>query len=190
MYPDGRTLRTFSILAVSFTVVVLLLPGLFVSSSSSSLTITSSSSSTATAQQSSFQSANSEILSAYAQISSIEHNGGNASNLVSELNVAISLYNKAEIENSTNPSQAAIDVQKATQIASDVHSQAVPLVQKADSQRTLQTSAEIGGSAVVIIVAVLVYIFGGRIYDWIWLYQRRDYVILLVKKTRGNSESG
>jgi competence protein ComGC len=175
------TTRTFLILAISLAVVLLLLSSLFVSFSSTSSTTT-------TASQSSFQSANSEILSAYAQIYNIEHNGGNASDLVSEINVAISFYNRAVDENSTNPSQAAQDLQNATEIASSVQSQAIPLAEKAESQRTLQTVAEIGGSVVVIIVAVLVYIFGGRIYDWIWLYQRRDYSILV--KRRGNRESG
>jgi F0F1-type ATP synthase assembly protein I len=155
---------------------VLLVCFLFLVSSSSII-------STGQSLQSNFQDASSAIVAAYAQIRTIEQNGGNPTTLAARLNVAISLYNKAEVENGTNQSQASLDFQNATQIANSVRTQALPIAQAAESQKKLQDSFAIGESAAVIIGTILVYFFGGRIYDWTWLYQRKKYVVRRIRRS-------
>lgn len=174
----GRT-TILTVLVISIAITLFLASGLHFSFSSSS--------STTSVQQSDFQNTNSEILTAYSQIYNVEHNGGNATSLINELNVAITLYDKAQSENATNPTQAALDLENASSIASLVQNEGAVLAQKASAQKTLQYSVEIGESIVVIIAAVLAYVFGGRIYDWIWLYQRKDYSIAIVRREKVES---
>jgi hypothetical protein len=133
--------------------------------------------SSAQTTQTNFQNANSAISAAYVQIYNIQHNGGNASIFAARLNVAIGLYNKAELENASNPSQAALDLENATQIANSVQSQASPVAQKFEAQKEQQNFFSIGASVAVVVATILIYFFGGRIYDWIWMYQRKDYVV-------------
>ncbi len=136
--------------------------------------------------QASFQTANNAIISAYSQVRTIAHDGGNATIFVARLNLAINLYNKAQSENVSNPSQALSDLQNATQIANSVQNEATPIAQKLEAQTQNQNYVEIGGSVAVVIAATLAYFYGGALYDWIWLYQRRDsYIVVVTKNENG-----
>src|SRR5579872_1048915 len=67
-----------------------------------------------------FSNAHSAISSAFVALKSAEGRGGNVSFLTDQLNTALVLLQRAQIENSTNPEQATVDLQNATQIASVV----------------------------------------------------------------------
>ncbi len=74
------------------------------------------------ASQTDFSITNSAITSAFVATHIAEEKGGNVSSLVTMLNEALTLVQKAQSENSSNPSQAAIDLQNATQLAQQVSS--------------------------------------------------------------------
>src|SRR5487761_86650 len=67
-----------------------------------------------------FSSASNAIDSAYVSVHSAEESGGNVSSLVNQLDSALALVQRAQSENATNPSQATLDLQNATQIAQKV----------------------------------------------------------------------
>jgi hypothetical protein len=143
-------------------------------------------SSSSQTSQASFQTANNAILSAYSQVRTIAHDRGNATIFVAKLNLAINLYNKAQGENASDPSQALSDLQNATQIANSVQNEAAPIARQLETQRQNENYLEIGGSVAVVVAATLVYFYGGALYDWIWLYQRRDsFIVVVTKKENG-----
>jgi hypothetical protein len=129
------------------------------------------------ANQKDFLNANNLIISAYVDLHTAEQQGGNVSSLVVQLNAALSLYEKAQQENLTNPNQATIDLTNASQIASNVTTEYVQLGQASASVRIAQqTNAEVE-STLVIIGAALVYVFGPIIYRRLWLYVYRDFLV-------------
>jgi hypothetical protein len=135
------------------------------------------------ASTSDFSSANSTINSAYTATLTAEQKGGNVSQLVTQLNIAISLFQKATQENSTNPSGAISDLQNATRLAQGVIGDA-SVVSAAGSASVQSRDALSISSAVAIgIIAVLIYIFGGRIYRRLWYLLYKDY--LVVAPTNG-----
>ncbi len=129
------------------------------------------------AQSSEFASTNQQIQSAFVAINVAETAGANVSSLVSELNASLQLVQKAQLENSSSPGLASADLQNASQIASNVQSQAVVLKQDAIQVRNTQT-IEIGIEVGVIIVAtILILIYGDRIYRRLWLFVYRNFVL-------------
>jgi len=129
------------------------------------------------ASQSDFSTASNAITSAFVATHSAEEKGGNVSLLVTKLNAAVGLVQKAQSENSSNPSQASADLQNATQLAEQVSSDSAGIGQSGASARSTQTDESIGASATIITVAILIYIFGGRIYRRAWLYLYKDFIV-------------
>lgn len=140
----------------------------------SSVVISSSSEAASPAQ---FSSTNSAIASAFVAAQSAEEKGGNVSGLVVILNEALGLVQNAESENATNPTQASTDLQNATTLAEMVSSEAVQIGQSGAAARMTRVMESIGASAVIVVVAVLIYIFGDRIYRRIWFYIYRDFIV-------------
>jgi len=127
--------------------------------------------------QAQVSSANSEVQSAFASAYSAEKSGGNVSSLDAKLNTAIQLVQKAETENATNPSQAAADLQNATAVAQGVIAESPSVSQAGSAARQTTEITSVGGASAIVVVAALVYVFGGRIYRMAWLRLHRDYVV-------------
>jgi len=83
----------------------------------------------AAASENDFSNTNSLITAAYIGMYSAEQKGGNVSSLVVQLNAALSLYYKAQQENFTEPNQASIDLNNATQLANNVSSESTQIGQ-------------------------------------------------------------
>ena len=122
-------------------------------------------------------SATGAIQSAFASTLSAEKSGGNTSSLVAQLNAAIQLVQKAESENATEPAQAAADLQNATAIAQSVMAESPSVGQAGSAARQTTEATSVGAASVIILVAALTYIFGGRAYRMAWLRTHRDYVV-------------
>jgi hypothetical protein len=129
------------------------------------------------ASQSDFSTVSNAITSAYVATHNAELKGGNVSSLITKLNAAVDLVQKAQAENSSDASQASADLQNATQLAEQVSSDSAGIGQSGASARSTQTDESIGASAAIIAVAILIYIFGGRIYRRAWLYLYKDYIV-------------
>ena len=129
------------------------------------------------ASQSEFSTASNAITSAFVSTHSAELKGGNVSSLVTKLNAAVGLVQKARLENSSNPAQASADLQNATQLAGQVSGNSAGIGQSGASAKSTQMDESVGASAAIIAVAILIYIFGGRIYRMAWLYVYGDYVV-------------
>ena len=124
-----------------------------------------------------FSNANSAINSAFSATYSAAENGGNVSALVAQLNGALGLYQKAERENATNSSQASLDLQNVIAIADQVSASAASTKAFGSSAKQMQYIESFGASAAIIVIAILIYIYGGRIYHEIWFYLFRDYKV-------------
>jgi len=124
-----------------------------------------------------FSAADRMIQSAFIATYKAEQNGGNVSSLVFELNEAIRLVQKAQAENSTNPLQATQDLQSANQIAENVLSESSFVSKEGASIRETKMIEAVGGAVAVIAAAVLIYIYGDKVYRRIWLFVYRDYVV-------------
>ena len=124
-----------------------------------------------------FSSANSAIASAFAATSAAEQRGGNVTSLTTMLNEATILVQKAQSENSANPSQATLDLQNATQIANKVSSLAPSVGNSGAFAKEVQTAESIGASIGIVVGAILLFIFGERLYRILWFYLYRNYTL-------------
>ncbi|MHB1907960.1 MAG: hypothetical protein ACYCQJ_03695 [Nitrososphaerales archaeon] len=124
-----------------------------------------------------FSSANNAIASAFAATSAAEQRGGNVTGLTTMLNEAAILVQKAQSENSTNPNQSTLDLQNATQIANKVSSLAPSVGDSGAFAKEVQTAESIGASIGIVVGAILLYIFGERLYRVFWLYLYRNYTL-------------
>src|SRR5487761_520560 len=126
------------------------------------------------ASSSDFASANSAINSAFIATHNAEQSGGNVTGLIAKLEISLGLVQKAQVENVTNPSPALADLQNATQIANQVSAQAPAIMQAGSSARQTLYGESIGSAVAILVLASLVYIYGGRIYHLIWFYLYRN----------------
>ena len=133
------------------------------------------------AAASDFSSANSAINSAYTATLAAQQKGGNVSQLVSQLNSAISLLQKASRENSTNPSGALSDLQNATRIAGGVITQAPSIAAVGSASIQSRDVLSISSAVAIGIIALLLYIFGERIYRRLWYYLYKEYLVVPAK---------
>ncbi len=132
------------------------------------------------ATQAQVSSANSQIQSAFVAVHGAEKSGGDVSSLVSQLNDAVSLVGAAQAENSTNPAQAAADLANATSIAQVVSAAAGPVGQRGASVRQAQGLLSVGSAAAIVVVAVMIYVYGDRVYRRAWLRLYGGYVVRKV----------
>ncbi|MHB8567860.1 MAG: hypothetical protein ACYC7D_12860 [Nitrososphaerales archaeon] len=138
------------------------------------LIFTLSSSYASAASSGDFSAANSAISSAFVATLNAEKSGGNVSSLTAQLNGALALVQRAHSENAT---QSVIDLQNATRIANLVSSEAPSVAQSGASSVQVRNAESIGGAAAIVVIAALIYIYGGRIYRRGWLYMYRNYVV-------------
>ena len=124
-----------------------------------------------------FVNANSAINSAFSATYNAQQNGGNVTTLVETLNSAIALVQKAQSENSTNPSQATADLQSAIQLAQQVSSEAPSIGQAGAAARQLVVEESVAGIIAIGILGALVYLYGGRIYRIIWFILYSNHVV-------------
>ena len=136
---------------------------------------------------SSSSGATSAINNAYLAVHNAQKNGGNVTSLIGELNVALALVQKAQAENSTSPSQATLDLENATQIALSVSSQSKSVSEAGSRAVQARDSESIISVAAIIIIAVLAYVYGGRIYARAWFYSYRNHVV--KPRTNGGQRS-
>ncbi|HKW04682.1 MAG TPA: hypothetical protein VJN71_05225 [Nitrososphaerales archaeon] len=129
------------------------------------------------ASGSDFSSANNSINSAFSSIFAAQKDGGNVTSLIAKLNTAVALLSKAQSENATNPPQATSDLQNATQIAQQVTSEAPPVASAGRSAVQFNEAVSISSAAGIIIIAALIYIYGGRIYHRTWFYLYKKYLV-------------
>jgi hypothetical protein len=127
--------------------------------------------------QTQVSTANAEIQSGFASTYHAEKSGGNVSSLDAGLNAAILLVQKAEEENSTNPAQAAADLQNATTIAQGVVAESPSVAQAGSAARQTTEVTSLSAASAIIVIAAVTYILGGRIYRKAWLRLHRDYVV-------------
>ena len=124
-----------------------------------------------------FASTSAAITSAFQSIYAAQKSGGNVSVLVSELNTAVALIQKAQTENSTNPTQAVIELQNASNIARQVVSQSQVIAQTGKSAKQIEYTESIGAAAIIVVAAIFIYIYGGRIYRRFWFAVYRNFVV-------------
>jgi hypothetical protein len=129
------------------------------------------------ASTSAFGTATSAIDSAYVAVLSAQHDGGNVSFLTAKLNTALGLVENAQAENATDPSGATLDLQNATRISLQVSNEGPTVAQEGASLRQTTMLVSIGTASAIVIIAALVYVFGGRLYRGIWLYIYRNYTV-------------
>ena len=124
-----------------------------------------------------FANTNSAIQSAFVATSNAEQSGGNTSSLLLKLNAAISLMQEAQAENSTSPTQAALNLSNATSIAQQVSSEAPSVARAGSAAKQLLDAESISGAVLIVAIAALLYIYGGRIYRRIWFWMYRSHVV-------------
>ena len=127
-------------------------------------------------------SATTAIQSAFVSTHNAEESGGNVSGLVRQLNDAIQLVQKAEDENSSNPLQAAADIQAAVQEAHNIVTESKSIKSIGTVTQEILYIRSIASAITIIVAAVLIYIFGGRVFRKIWL---RMYGNFVVKPSHG-----
>jgi hypothetical protein len=129
-----------------------------------------------------FSSANSAINSAFVATYNAEKSGGNVTSLIAQLNVAVSLVQKAQYENATNSTLANLDLNNATSIANNVSNEAPSVALAGQSSVNFRNAESITAAVVIVIVAALAYVYGGLVYRRTWLFIYRNHV---VKPTNG-----
>ena len=126
-----------------------------------------------------YSGASSAVQNAFVAVQTAGRDGGNVTSLVDQLNGALALLQKASAENSSNPSQASVDVQSALSIAGSVQASAAGVAQQGISARQYQFELSIGSAIVIVGIAAALYVYGDRIYRRLWL---RMYHGHMVKK--------
>jgi hypothetical protein len=125
-------------------------------------------------------------MKAFSAVSAAKQNGGNVTYLVARLNLALNLTQEATAQNATNPSGASALLVNASSIAEQVSSLAVTFGASGASARQALTEESLGGAIATILIASLVYLYGGRIYRFFWFYAYRHYT---VRRGQGASQS-
>ena len=131
------------------------------------------------APPSSFSGAYSAVQAAFLSVNAAQQRGGNVTGLVLKLNGALALIQSAGAENSSNPSQAAADLQAAVTEAQQVEGAAPAVGQQGANARQLQFEVSVASAAAIVVVAAAIYLYGDRIYRRLWL---RAYGSHMVKR--------
>jgi len=124
-----------------------------------------------------FSTASSAVQQAFLAVQNAEKDGGNVSSLVAQLNGALALIQKASAENSTNPGQAASDLNAAVTISQGVKASAATVGQQGMAGRQFQSELSIGSTIVIVGIAIALYIYGERIYHRLWLRMYGSHVV-------------
>lgn len=141
------------------------------------------------ATPSSFSQANEAIGTAFVALHTAEvQDYASTASLVSQLNNASQLVNKAVAENATDPAQAAADLQLAESIAREVSDAAGPASVSGVSDHRLLTYLSIGEAMAIAVSAALLYTLGARVYEWWWTRTYKNYHVR-VKTVRRTGDS-
>jgi hypothetical protein len=132
------------------------------------------------ASQISPSGASSAVQNAFVAVQTAGRDGGNITSLVTKLNSALALVQKASGENSSNPAQASADLQSALTIAQQVQSSAAAVAQQGMSARQFQFELSVVSAVVIVGVAVALYVYGDMIYRRLWLRMYRGEVVKKV----------
>jgi len=124
-----------------------------------------------------FSTTTNAIGSAFVAAHNAGQDGGNVSELVATLNVALNLLQRAQAENATNPAQAAADLQNATSMAAGVTAASASAAQAGNAARQVTVETSIGGASAIVIAAVLIYLLGDRIFRRLWIFVYRNFVV-------------
>ena len=129
------------------------------------------------APQPSFASASNAITTAFVATYDAGQSGGNVSQLVSRLNIALNLVQQAQEENATNPTKATQDLQNATLIAEGVTADSASVAQLGREARQTTEFVSLETAYLIVVVAGLTYLFGDRLYARLWALVYRDYTV-------------
>jgi hypothetical protein len=121
--------------------------------------------------------ANNSVNSAFSSVYRAEQNGGDVSARVENLNTAVSLIQKAEAENVTDPNAATADLSNATTIAQMVSLNSTSVSTNGSITRQLRLYESLGTVTATLGIAALTYLKGDRIYRRLWLYVYRNHVV-------------
>jgi hypothetical protein len=132
------------------------------------------------ATQASFNGASSAVQSAFVAVQTAGKDGGNITSLVMQLNGALALVQKATLENSSKPAQASADLRSALNTAQSVQASAATVAQQGTSARQLQFDLSVVSAAVIIGIAVALYVYGDRVYRRLWLWMYRGQMVRKV----------
>ena len=135
---------------------------------------------TMSASQASFNGTSVAVQQAFMAVQSAGRSGGNVTALVAELNTALVLLQKASAENSTDPAQAASVLNSALGIVQGVQASAATVAQQGQAAGQLQFDLSVGSAAVIVAIAVALYVYGDRIYRRLWLQIYGGHVVKKV----------
>jgi hypothetical protein len=124
-----------------------------------------------------FAPANNSVNSAFSSVYYAEQNSGDVSALVEKLNAAISLIQKADAENATNPNAAHSDLSNATSIAQMVSLTSATVSSSGAIARQVRLFESLGAVAATFGIAALTYLKGDRVYRRLWLYVYRNHMV-------------
>jgi hypothetical protein len=127
--------------------------------------------------QTDLTNANNAIQSAFVSTYNAEKDGGNVSTLIAQLNIALMFVQTAAAENATDSILAATDIRIANQMAQNVSQEASTISQSAQTIRATLYARSIGTATAFGVAAVLIYIFGGRLFRLAWLRLYGNYVV-------------
>lgn len=117
------------------------------------------------------------IQSAFISTLQAERSGGNVTSLVAALNTAVQLVEKAQAENSTNPAQASSDLQEAQEFALYANAGSAEVSFVGSSLRQSIFVRSVVSAAAILVAAVLVYVYSGLVFRWLWVRLYRGYVV-------------
>lgn len=117
------------------------------------------------------------INSAFESVHNAQQKGGNVSLLVIELNEAISLYEKAQAENFSNPGQATAALLEATNFANEANQSSFPVAKEGAAQVNWRVTESVVAVIDIIVGTTLIFIYGDQLVRIIWLALYRNYEV-------------
>jgi hypothetical protein len=121
--------------------------------------------------------ATSAIAAGFLAAHNAEKQGGNGSALTAKLDTALALVAAAQAENSTNPVAASAALANATQIAMGVQAQAPQVGREGATAGQTRLEESVGGATAILVVASLIYLLGESLFNRVWLYVYKDYLV-------------
>jgi hypothetical protein len=110
-----------------------------------------------------------QIDQAFLAVHSAEAVGGNVTSLVSSLNQAINLTERADSLNASNPSVASAMYSQAYSLASNVLQQAPTVAVQGRAAVAAATTDFYAETIVLGALAVIAYFFTERVFWWVWV---------------------
>jgi len=130
---------------------------------------------TSRAEAQSHSQAEAAIAQAYGAILGAQQSGGDVTSLVAQLNSAISLVQRADVANTTDPSQAQSLYAQASSLAAQVV-QSAPGVAAAGRASVMTAQIDLAIETVFLgVLAVAAYLSLPRIFWSLWLSAHRDW---------------